>query len=384
MPTPLLLTATATRWFGTARVPRALANAGFEVSLLTPRPALAQRSGHLSRIEFLPDHATPRQWMNAFTAIVEATRPRIVVPCDDTAFRLLAMLAQTPPDDMDAARAFELSALITESLGDPAFFRTSVDKTLLSAAAEALGVRVPRHARVRDVGEARAFADAHGFPIVLKRAYTSAGDYVAIVENRAALGPEFAKLLRAPVLDIEGVAEVEIVVQEHIPGPIVYYAIAAWKSELICSWAADRLVAAGDAKGPSSVVRYRGSPELETMAAKLVRGFNISGLLGLETIEDARNGKSYLIEINRRVTPGTHRGDFIGADQCAALYAAIHGLPARTRARLDDGETHISVHFPQEWLRDPESDNLRRHPVDVPWDEPELFEAMVALARERE
>jgi hypothetical protein len=36
------------------------------------------------------------------------------------------------------------------------------------------------------------------------------------------------------------------------------------------------------------------------------------------------------------------------------------------------------VHFPQEWLRDPRSHYLRDHPVDVPWDEPELIRAMLA------
>src|SRR4051794_36905126 len=33
---PVLLVSTATRWYGTARTPRALAKAGFEVTLLTP------------------------------------------------------------------------------------------------------------------------------------------------------------------------------------------------------------------------------------------------------------------------------------------------------------------------------------------------------------
>jgi hypothetical protein len=42
----------------------------------------------------------------------------------------------------------------------------------------------------------------------------------------------------------------------------------------------------------------------------------------------------------------------------------------------------LSVHFPQEWLRDPESEWILDHPVDVPWDEPELIEAMLALRHE--
>ena len=37
------------------------------------------------------------------------------------------------------------------------------------------------------------------------------------------------------------------------------------------------------------------------------------------------------------------------------------------------------VHFPQEWLRDPQSPHLAQHPSDVPWDEPELLEALLKL-----
>jgi len=46
-------------------------------------------------------------------------------------------------------------------------------------------------------------------------------------------------------------------------------------------------------------------------------------------------------------------------------------------------QSHNSAHFPQEWLRDDASRWLREYPVDVPWDEPELIEAMLALRNER-
>jgi len=79
---------------------------------------------------------------------------------------------------------------------------------------------------------------------------------------------------------------------------------------------------------------------------------------------------------------GAHRGSDIGVDHAAALHAALRGAPIPTRARLDDGEEHLSVHFPQEWLRDPHSRWLTGYPVDMPWDDPELLEALVALHRE--
>jgi hypothetical protein len=93
-------------------------------------------------------------------------------------------------------------------------------------------------------------------------------------------------------------------------------------------------------------------------------------------------GEPYLLEINRRITPGTHRGSGIGLDLCAALHAAMRGTASPSRTDLDEGEEAIIAHFPQEWLRDPESPYLRAYPVDVPWDEPELIEAMLALRNE--
>jgi hypothetical protein len=66
----------------------------------------------------------------------------------------------------------------------------------------------------------------------------------------------------------------------------------------------------------------------------------------------------------------------------AALHAALHDPPSPTGAGLDAGEERIFVQFPGEWLRDPASPWLRKYPVDMPWDDPELLEAMLALRNE--
>jgi hypothetical protein len=60
-----LLVATATRWFGAARSPRALSRAGFDVSVLVPRGALAAASGYLTGIGYVPDNASALEWFDA-------------------------------------------------------------------------------------------------------------------------------------------------------------------------------------------------------------------------------------------------------------------------------------------------------------------------------
>ena len=82
------------------------------------------------------------------------------------------------------------------------------------------------------------------------------------------------------------------------------------------------------------------------------------------------------------MSPGTFRGGLVDVDMCAALRAALDGVPSPSRRDLDEGESGVRPNFPQEWLRDPDSSYLRNYPVDVPWEDPELIEAMLALRHE--
>lgn len=376
MTTPVLLVATATQWYGAARMARCLAEAGFAVALLTPRNSPSEKSRYITKVGYLPDSATTREWVYAFAAIVKATSPRLVLPCDDTAVRLLHALVLSPPDDLQRALWFELGALITESLGTPANYRASIDKTLISAAAEALGIRVPPYAIASSPDDAEDFAQRHGFPVVLKRSHSSAGQGVAICSDRGELLREFATLSRPEMLNLGDARDGFLLVQAHIPGRAHYHNSVAWKGVLLAGQASIQLAAIP--RGPASVTRYYRSPELRTISATLAAGFGITGIYVPEFIVHEVTQVPYLIEVNRRMTQGTHRGATFNVNLGAALYAAVHGLPSATRADLEPGEEYIVVHFPLEWMRDPKSSYLRDYPVDVPWDEPELVEAIVA------
>jgi hypothetical protein len=376
----ILLVATATKWLGTARMPRDLAKAGWSVALLAPKGSLAEHSRYVQKIGYLPDDATPRQWLHAFAAMVKGCAPRLVAPCDDTAFRLMQQLAVAPPNNMQPVLRLQLAALIKESLGDPAHYEASVDKTLLCPAAEALGVRVPPYTVVAELAAAESFVATHGWPIVIKRRYSSAGDGVAICADPETLGREFARLGRSTPPDRPDTDARRLLVQACIPGRTHYYAATTWRGSVLCGYAVEKLE--GHPRGAASVVRYFQSTELADFAARLAAGFGATGIFGPEFIVHERTGEAYLLEINRRITPGTHRGGFINVGSGAALFAAMEGTPSTTRSQLDDGEEHVFVSFPHEWLRDPMSDYLRRCPVDLPWDEPELIEAMVAMRHE--
>lgn len=383
MSIPVLLVSTATRWVGTARIPRALAAAGFDVSLLAPRESLAEKSRFVGRVGHLPDDANLTQWTFALAAMVTATAPRLLIPCDDMSFRLLATLPLAQPPAMQPVMWARLASLVRESMGDPAHYRSSVDKTLLPAAAEALGVRVPPWCRLRNLADAEPFLATHGFPVVLKTSHGFAGQGLAICDDRAALNEAWARFAAMPAIDIEQAGAYACLLQAYIPGRAKYHQIAAWKGQLLAGWAADKLRSNPEPTGPGTVARNHRSPEARHAVERLVRGLGISGLAGSEFIVDERTGEAYLLELSRRITPATHRGRLIDVDLCAALRSAIDGTPNPSRADLDDGEEYVYAAFPQEWLRDPQSEFLQRGPVDVPWEEPELIEAMLALRHER-
>ena len=380
---PVLLASTATRWYGTARAPRALAKAGFEVTLLTPRNSLAEASRFVKRVAYLPDDATTLEWIHALAATVRAAAPAIVMPCDDMSFRLLAMLVISPPPQLQPALQRELAELIRRSLGDPDHYRASVDKTTSASAAAAAGVPVPAHGVAGTFADAQRFAAEHGYPLVVKRPYTTAGDGVRIAANADELAAAMAALAVPNPADLEPDASRRVLVQKHVDGHVCYQNVAAWQGRMLAGYAGDRLEALGGPMGSGTVVRYRDIPELRALSEKLVRAFGMSGLFTSEYMIERGTGWPYLLEINRRISPATHYGAVLKVDLCAALHAAMHDAPMPTRSALDAGEERVFVQFPAEWFRDPASRWLRRYPVDVPWDDPELLEAMLALRNER-
>jgi predicted ATP-grasp superfamily ATP-dependent carboligase len=381
-PVRILLVSTATRWYGTARAPRSLAKAGFEVTLLTPRNALAAASRYVARVAYLPDQATPLDWIHAVAATVRGISPAQIMPCDDVSFRLLAMLATAPPPQLQPSLRDALGELIIASLGDPAHYQTSVDKTALSSAAARAGVRVPEHVVVSRLDEAVTFARLHDYRVVVKRPYTTAGDGVRIVSDAAQLA-EAVTALTLPTLDpLEADPARRLVVQRYVDGHICYQNVAAWRGRMLAGYAGDRLQAHGGPMAPGTVVRYRDEPQLRTFSERLVGAFGMTGLFTSEYLIERETRTPYLLEINRRISPGTHFGSMMNVDLCAALYAAMHEVPSPTRSALDPGEERMLVTFPGEWLRDHESQWLRRYPVDVPWDDAQLLEAMLALRNE--
>ena len=107
----------------------------------------------------------------------------------------------------------------------------------------------------------------------------------------------------------------------------------------------------------------------------------MKGFFAAQFIVEERTRQLYLLEISRRVTPGHHSGALVGVDLCAALHAALTGERSNVPQDLPPGFERTLAQFPQEWLRDPESPYLMEFPLDAPWDDPDLLDAMVAMRK---
>jgi predicted ATP-grasp superfamily ATP-dependent carboligase len=376
MGVPVLLVATATRSAAPAQLPKELAQAGFDVAVLAPRNALVAASRFVASVVHLPDAATPMQWVYMLVATAERWGPRLIVPCDDTALQLMILFVERPPEGLANPIRQRVVDLIRESLGETRYYRTSIDKTLLPRAAEAMGVRVPPYAVVADLQAARKFAQTRGYPVALKRAFGTAGEAVAMVSDDAELEPAFRKLLSAAGTSL--LSSVNLLIQGWIPGRGLLHAVAAWRGVVYAGMTREVLMRS-PATGPSTVVRCRHAPEALRFSQLITSTFGMSGFFGAEYIEHAQTGDVYLIEINRRVTNGVQLGGFVDVDLCAALAAALTGEINTKRTELPLGEEHLIAEFPQEWLRDPSSTYLQYARTDVPWDDLRLWRAMLAM-----
>jgi len=378
----VLLVSTASQWLGTARMPRAFANAGFAVTLIAPRDSLAAKSRHVSRVAYLSPTATPMEWLLLLVQTIDSVSPDMLVPCDEMAVRLLFTLVLAPPSGIEPVLQARLVDIIKRSMGDPSHYAASIDKTLLPAAAAELGVQMPPCAVANGVEDALAHAAALGYPVVVKQRFGFAGRGVAVVSSRDELAAAVTTLLRPDQLDLGARLPPRLLVQAFIVGPHHSQALVAQGGEPLASFAWERFVATALVKGQTSVVRFVRSPATLANSKTLARGLRLNGFFNVQFVIDEATGIPYLLEINRRVVTHMHLGERVGRDLPRALMRALEGLPAEVPTAVAEDAVGKVVVFPREWLRDRHSRHLVELPVDVPWDDPALFAAMLALQRD--
>jgi predicted ATP-grasp superfamily ATP-dependent carboligase len=366
-----VLLVTTVGWMSTARYAGGFAAASWTVDALAPAKAPVKFSRYVER------HFAYRPLMalSSLGRAIAASKPDLVVPCDDRAVRCLLRLA--------GKRAFE--PLIRRSLGALENYDAILSRDVSMTIAAEIGVRTPETLPVASEAELETCLARLGLPAVLKLDGSWGGEGVSVVRSRDEALAAFRRL-NAPVSRLRSVARAlrrrdahhilaalappprKVSVQKFVTGRPAASAFAAWEGEVKAAVHYDVLVADG-AIGPPNVIRRVDCPQIADASARIARHFGLSGLFGLDFIRDEA-GCVHLLEINPRPTQGGTLAFGDGRDLPQAMAQAVTRCETGRREALPND---VVAFFPREWQRDMQSPYLLSGHHDVPWDDPAVL-----------
>jgi hypothetical protein len=362
-----------------ARMPHELQRAGFDVALLAPRDSFAAHTAFADRIGHFPDGVTLHQWVQTLLGAMRDPAPALILPGDEVALRTLMRLVLDPPAGLLPQTREAIAGAMRRSLGDPATWIDSIDKSRLFDVARRAGVAIPEGDVADTEDAAVAIARSLGFPVILRPSIGSGGLGTARCDSESGLR---TAVRIAPRTDasLPGTA-MRYVVQRFVDGRIVNRASVAWNGDEIAGITRGRLATHSGPFGPASVVEFMGVRAVRDAMRRLCGVLDLRGLVGGQFMLDPRGGPPLLIEMHRRMLPVTHSGTMVGVDLARALDAALAGRTWDGPVDLPQGPGLRLALFPQEFFRDPGSAWLRTLPSDAPWGDPDLFAAMLRFGR---
>lgn len=380
---PRLLLAATTPWPTAARLAAAFTKLAWRVEAMVPSESPVRASRFLEKVHGY----TPLAPVRSLKTAIVSSGADLVIPCDDRALRHLLRLHAHALEVRDR----DLTALIARSLGAPEQYETMLARPAFIAAAEALGIAVPRTRAIASEGDFEAGLAEIGLPVVLKADGSWGGEGVKVAytreEARAAYRrmslplPAWRLMLRAlrrrdahHFAAAFAPARPRLSMQAFISGTPATTSFAAWGGEVLAAVHFDVVESDGET-GPASVVRRVDDPAMAAAARTLARHFGLCGLHGLDFIRDA-SGSVHLLEINPRATQTAALAPGEGHDLAAALAARAIGVDVRPREPLVTED--LVALFPQGCLRSPSQPALGAVHFDAPWDDSALLRACLA------
>lgn len=378
--TRLLLVA-LDNWYGSARLPRSLRDAGFEVGLLAPSDVYAARSRDVDRRFPLLAHDSVRVQQQPAWQAIDAFAPDFIVPGDEKSVRLLNVMARSSTGSPHGR------SVLRRSLPTMSSIHSRADMMALAAR---LGFTCPDYAVIRSLEEAARFADRNGWPVYLKRDNTAGGNGVRESRDRAGLAADFAALTNTDRslwsaggslrrgrhwLRTKGLGgDPGMSVQAAVPGRPAFHTAVALDGRWLAGISAEVEEFHPRPTGPSTRVRLQRDAVMDELARKLIAALGYNGFCGLDFIRRP-DGSLTFLEFNARPTPVSHLGRLVGGDLGVALHAALQGEPVPPVLPMPAIKVAL---FPQDWLRDPYSRARADHYLDIPTDDFVLVTALGA------
>ena len=379
----VVLIANSLSWPNAAQLCIAFRKAGFIVEAVAPE-------GHPVHRMLSPDRTfVYRPWRprESLRRAIEASRPQLIIPCDDRIVgHLRALHAQAARFD-DPADPSSLSRLVETSLGSQEAFGFLKKRALLGRLSGLPEVRIPRTDEIGSIRALKDWAASYGLPALLKLDRTTGGNDVVLVTDRAALVPSFLQMMlrrsaarrlrdavwkheAEPLVDYFRNGAPAVSVQSFVAGRQANCSVACWRGEALASVAVE-VVRARPRFGVATVVRPVEGQAMKAAARSIVRHLQLSGFCGFDFILDEASERPLLIEINPRATQICHLPQDSATDLPRALRRALDGQSAEAEAALTPPSGEVAL-FPQEWLRDRNSAYLAGPQYDVPYEEPDF------------
>jgi hypothetical protein len=372
-----VLLVTTVDWTSTARYAGAFAAASWLVDAISPKGAPVTLSRYVDRRH----RYRPLFALASLRTAIEASRPDLIVPCDDRAVGLLLRLYAKEDENSPAA------ILIRRSLGAPQEFATVLSRPGSMTASREAGIRAPETVAVTNEEELDSCLACLGLPAVLKADGSWGGEGVIVARSREEAVAAFHRLKR-PASRLRNMAralrrkdlhfllaalsppELKISVQKFVSGRSAASAFACWNGAIVAALYYDVLISDG-AMGPPNVIRRVDCPQMEEASRLVAKRFGLSGIYGLDFIRDDA-GDVHLIEINPRTTQGGTLAFGEGRDLPSALASCVMRSPAARREAIAND---VVAFFPAEWQRDAQSPYLVGGYHNVPWDDPAVLKA---------
>ena len=308
-----ILVASTNWWPLAARLAAAFGGSGAHVGVICPRgsPLLSVSS---VREVFKYAALSP---MEALAGAMRAMKPDIVVPCDDRALaHLHALHAALPASD-------GLRQLIERSLGDPAGYAAVRSRSRALELAARDGSLEPASRELRSETDVRDWcANRPLLRAVIKADGTWGGAGVEMVDSLTSALAAFRRMSRPlatwrvakfllsnrdpfPLRGWLDRTRPGVIGQDFVNGGAANIMAACRQGEVLASVSAVALETAKDF-GAATIVRLISHPEMETVAARLVRRLGMSGFCGIDFILEDGSTKAFMIELNPRATQLGH------------------------------------------------------------------------------
>lgn len=358
-------------WHGPARFPKALKQAGWEVAAVCGRGEWVSYTRYVDRF-FYVTHWEPRPLLEYLVFAIEEWQPDLILPATDNMVAAVQELRNLADRGMT-----ELSEPMIEVLRNSTFNPETAhlldSKYDLLEALKERGVRIPPQRELVTMGDADAFVQEHGYPVLLKPDVGFAGIGIKFCYDEEELIQNLNEVLFAKKRE-------RYAIQKYLGNKTALIEFIAKDGKVVAHNCAQRIKTHPGETGPVTVLRVVQSLQMLEAAQAMadLLGYNGIGVPQF-AVEDDSCQEVYLLELNPRMSHFPHIWRLLGTDFARGLKEAWSGK----RVTIDPPRVGVTIAlWPQEAIRDPHSEYL--HGIrDKVEDDPDLLAAYEKAIAER-